>query len=186
MIRVINVYEEDPFIYTLGAKVNEELIDLESRGWNILKLDYYESRKADKKISGYFITVELTDEAYIKTKSIDELVEEVLDNKWGDEEERKRRLGNKYKAVQDKVDEILEQRNSTNEPIIVGFETFDKLMKYIEKNTKMAKKEFLEKIIYFVEEVSKYYIYHDETFTQINEINIADYMKVIMNFDMGV
>lgn len=45
-------------------------------------------------------------------KSFDEIVQEVLDNKWGTKEERKRRLtaaGYDYKAIQKRVTEILKK-----------------------------------------------------------------------------
>lgn len=48
-------------------------------------------------------------------KSIDELAQEVIDGKWGDGEDRKNRLekaGYNYDAVQDRVNEILKEKNN--------------------------------------------------------------------------
>ena len=57
---------------------------------------------------------ELEENISTDTKSIDELAQEVIDGKWGDGEDRKRRLeedGYDYDAVQDRVNEILYKDN---------------------------------------------------------------------------
>ena len=57
---------------------------------------------------------ELEENTTTDKKSVDELAQEVIDGKWGDGEERKKRLeeaGYDYDAVQDKVNEMLVSNN---------------------------------------------------------------------------
>lgn len=53
-------------------------------------------------------------------KSIEELAKEVLEGKWGNGAERKARLGDKYEAVQAKVEEMLTPKNTPVTTFNVG------------------------------------------------------------------
>lgn len=55
-----------------------------------------------------------TPKEQVKEKTIDELAKEVINGLWGNGEERKNKLGSKYREVQDRVNQILLGNNNSS------------------------------------------------------------------------
>ena len=92
----------------------------------------YSSTGSFDGISGRFDMNYLYDDSSKPKKTIDELAQEVIDNKWGVNPERKKRLieeGYDYEAIQARVNEIYEHKNNGNTYVIKSGDTLSGIAK---------------------------------------------------------